>query len=186
MRGEAASAPTTTGMSYLRLSAPSVTLVNRNARRWSSGKPALELPAHQRMQLGVLVDRTVDARHQALRFEVARCCWKSSGGPCIAAAARPFSVTSSIFIYPCALAPPKYDVWPSLSCPRKQFSVTPPHCNISSRSICSDRSAASCRCRSGCAGRGRRARPPAGSPPSASVRISATAGCSSPHRRPAA
>jgi hypothetical protein len=30
---------------------------------------ALELPAHQRMQLGVLVDRPVDPHHQALRLE---------------------------------------------------------------------------------------------------------------------
>ena len=33
------------------------------------GEPALELPAHQRMQLGVLVDRTIDARDQPLRFQ---------------------------------------------------------------------------------------------------------------------
>ena len=33
------------------------------------GKPALELPAHQRMQLGVLVDRPVDAHQQAGRLE---------------------------------------------------------------------------------------------------------------------
>ena len=33
------------------------------------GKAALELPAHQRVQLGVLVDRSVDAGHEPLRFE---------------------------------------------------------------------------------------------------------------------
>ena len=32
-------------------------------------KTALELPAHQRMQLGVLVDRAVDAHQEALRLE---------------------------------------------------------------------------------------------------------------------
>src|SRR6516162_10404100 len=30
---------------------------------------ALELPAHQRMQLGVLVDRAIDAHEQPLRLE---------------------------------------------------------------------------------------------------------------------
>ncbi len=33
------------------------------------GETALELPAHQRMQLGVLVDRPIDTHEQALRFE---------------------------------------------------------------------------------------------------------------------
>jgi hypothetical protein len=32
-------------------------------------EPALELPPHQRMQLGVLVDRAVDPHEQSLRFE---------------------------------------------------------------------------------------------------------------------
>ena len=31
---------------------------------------AHELPAHERMELGVLVDRAVDANEQALRFEI--------------------------------------------------------------------------------------------------------------------
>src|SRR5262245_5638215 len=33
------------------------------------GEAALELPAHQRMQLGVLVDRPLDAHDEALRLE---------------------------------------------------------------------------------------------------------------------
>ena len=36
------------------------------------GEPALELPAHQRVQLAVLVDGAVDAGHQAARFEAAQ------------------------------------------------------------------------------------------------------------------
>ena len=33
------------------------------------GEPALELPAHQRVQLGILVDRAIDAHQQPLRLE---------------------------------------------------------------------------------------------------------------------
>ena len=36
------------------------------------GEPALELPAHQRMQLAVLVDGVIDAGDQAARFEPAQ------------------------------------------------------------------------------------------------------------------
>ena len=36
------------------------------------GEAALELPAHQRMQLAVLVDGVVDAGDQAARFELAQ------------------------------------------------------------------------------------------------------------------
>jgi hypothetical protein len=34
------------------------------------GHAAQELPAHQRVQLGVLVDRPLDAHQQALRLEI--------------------------------------------------------------------------------------------------------------------
>ena len=40
-------------------------LVNRNALRSRSGDAAAELPAHQRMHLGVFVDRRIDAPQQA-------------------------------------------------------------------------------------------------------------------------
>ena len=33
------------------------------------GEPALELPAHQRVQLAVLVDRAIDAHQQPLRLQ---------------------------------------------------------------------------------------------------------------------
>ena len=36
------------------------------------GEPALELPAHQRMQLAVFVDGVIDAGDQAARFEPAQ------------------------------------------------------------------------------------------------------------------
>ena len=49
--------------------AGSTTLVNRKARRCVLAEPALELPAHQRMQLGVLVDRALDPHQQALCLE---------------------------------------------------------------------------------------------------------------------
>ena len=48
----------------------STTLVNRKARALGLRNAADELQPHQRMQLGVLVDRMVDPRQQAPRFEV--------------------------------------------------------------------------------------------------------------------
>ena len=49
--------------------APSTTLREQEGAALILGEAALELPAHQRMQLGVLVDRPIDADQQALRFE---------------------------------------------------------------------------------------------------------------------
>ncbi len=48
----------------------STTLVNRKARRSASGNAADELQPHQRMQLGVLVDRMIDPHQEALGLEV--------------------------------------------------------------------------------------------------------------------
>jgi hypothetical protein len=47
-----------------------MTFANTKARRFSSG--ADELPAHQGMQLGVLVDRCVDPLNEAGGFEIGK------------------------------------------------------------------------------------------------------------------
>ena len=47
-----------------------MTLVNRKARRWSSGMPPMNCQRTSGMQLGVLVDRPVDADEQAGGFEI--------------------------------------------------------------------------------------------------------------------
>ena len=56
-------------MSYLR-PLESVTLVNRKARRWSSGMPPMNCQRTSGIELGVLVDRPVDADEQARGFEI--------------------------------------------------------------------------------------------------------------------
>ena len=46
------------------------------------GQSALELPAHQRVQLGVLVDRPVDARHEPLRLKPRQVLLEIERGTC--------------------------------------------------------------------------------------------------------
>ena len=53
-------------------------------------EPALELPAHQRVQLAVLVDRPVDARHQAARIEQTQMLLKIERRPAGGGAVRIF------------------------------------------------------------------------------------------------
>ena len=63
-------------------------LVNRNALRSASGIAADELPAHQRMQFGILVDRPVDGEQQAgsverveMIVQIAVAALRPGGGP---------------------------------------------------------------------------------------------------------
>ena len=60
--------PTATGMSYLR-PLLSVTFSNRNALALVFRNAAAELPAHQRVHLGVLVDRPLHAEEQTLLLQ---------------------------------------------------------------------------------------------------------------------
>src|SRR5262249_32917082 len=95
MRGEAASAPTTTGMSYVRPLA-SVTLVNRKARRWSSPRPPWNCQRTSGCSSVFLSIGRSTRTTRPCASSRARCCWKSRGGSPVRAAARGLSLTSSI------------------------------------------------------------------------------------------
>src|SRR5262245_35837897 len=109
MRAEAASAPTTTGISNLRPSAPT-TLVNRKARRLSSGRP----PANCQRTSGcssvsLLIGRSTRTTRPCAS-SVAKCCWKSVGGPAVTPVAPAFLGASSIRI-PCVISAANYALW---------------------------------------------------------------------------
>src|SRR3954466_3616375 len=95
MPGDADSAPTTTGMSYF-LPLPSITLVNRNARRLSSGMPPTNCQRPSGCSsVSLSIGRSIRVTSPAAS-SAARCCWKSSAGPLVLPAAPRLSVWSSI------------------------------------------------------------------------------------------
>ena len=82
--GLADSAPTTTGMSYF-LPLPSTTLVNRNARRSSSGMPPTNCQRTSGCSsVSLSIGRSMRVTSPAAS-SAARCCWKSSAGPLVLA-----------------------------------------------------------------------------------------------------
>ena len=84
--GLADSAPTTTGMSYF-LPLPSTTLVNRNARRLSSGRPPTNCQRTSGCSsVSLSIGRSMRVTSPAAS-SAARCCWKSSAGPLVFAGA---------------------------------------------------------------------------------------------------
>src|SRR6185295_5735128 len=108
MSGEADSAPTTTGMSYF-LPLPSTTLVNRNARRLSSGMPPTNCQRTSGWSSASLpIGRSMRVTSPAAS-SAARCCWKSSAGPLDFPAALRLSGWSSISLLLVLL--PRLDDW---------------------------------------------------------------------------
>src|SRR6185503_11639760 len=95
MSGDADSAPTTTGMSYF-LPLPSTTLVNRNARRLSSGSTPWNCQRTRGCNSASLsIGRSMRTTSPSAS-SAARCCWKSSAGPAELPAGRRLSGWSSI------------------------------------------------------------------------------------------